>query len=93
MSEWRVGANLAAKWDCDTEKLRVSVLSYGTVCAIVYQDMSVCLGKLCLPAVSSSAVMVESAAWILHKACFTVVMPYLQSDLHQNSCRGLVKIA
>lgn len=48
MSEWRVGANLAAKWDCDTEKLRVSVLSYGTVCAIVYQDMSVCLGKLCV---------------------------------------------
>lgn len=48
---------------------------------------------VCLPAVSSSAVMVGSAAWILHKACSAVVMPNLQSDLHQNSCRSLVKIA
>lgn len=51
-----------------------------------------CPGKLCLPAASSGAVMVGSVVWILHKACFTVV-PNLQSDLHQNSCRGLVKIA
>lgn len=92
MSEWRVGGNLAAKWDYDAEKLRVSVLRYGIICAIVHQDVSMCLGKLGLPAASSSAVMVGSAAWILHKACFTVV-PNLQSDLHQNSCRGLVKIA
>lgn len=48
---------------------------------------------VCLPAVSSSAVMVGSAAWILHKAYSTVVMPNLQSDLHQNSFRSLVKIA
>lgn len=48
VSEWRVGANLAAKWDCDTEKLRVSVLSCGIICPIVYQDISVCLGKLCV---------------------------------------------
>lgn len=49
-------------------------------------------GQAVSPAASSSAVMVGSAAWILHKACFTVV-PNLQSDLHQNSCRGLVNIA
>lgn len=92
MSEWRVGGNLAAKWDYDTEKLRVSVLRYAIICAIVYQNVNMCLGKLGLPAASSSAVMLGSAAWILHKACFTAV-PNLQSDLHQNSCRGLVKIA
>lgn len=51
-----------------------------------------CLGKLCLPAASTSAAMVGSTARILHEACFTVV-PNLQSDLHQNSCRGWVKIA
>lgn len=92
VSKWRVVANLAAKCDCDTEKSWVSVLRYGIIRAIVYQDVSVCLGKLCLPAASGSVVMVGSAAWILHKACFTVV-PNLQSDLHQNSCRGWVKIA
>lgn len=70
-------------------------------CLELWHSMCNCLSghervpgqAVCLPAVSSSAVMVGSAAWILHKACFTVVMPYLQSDLHQNSCRGLVKIA
>lgn len=48
MSGWRVGANLAAKWDCGREKFRVSVLRHGVICVIVYQDLSMYLGKLCV---------------------------------------------
>lgn len=38
--------HLAAKWERDTEKLRIALLRYGIIPASVYQDRSVCAGKL-----------------------------------------------
>lgn len=80
--------HLTAKWDCDTEKLRTTVLRYGIIRASVHKDMNACAGELCVfQQYLIVAVMVLSAVWFFCKARCTVVMPNLQSDLHQNSRR------